>query len=774
MDLEQRVSELENKVSKLEMAVRALSSQQTNKQAPPYVANPKPVQARAVTTPPVRPTAVAMETKPNVAASQVTQRVQQQPRPMTVPPKKQSDMESFIGKNVFVLIASVLVFIGVVIFAGVVLPYLSDELKFILMCVASLGFTGFSYWFVRKKVNTLSISLLACGLGTIYITLFTGNLYFKVINTVLLYIALLLWIMVIYYCSRYKTFVFNVIGQAGILISLVLCMSDAIAKQRGDFVFYALIYVAVAEILYDILFREKGYMINVISMLTSVMILSYPIIYELEEDYGNSFLPFDVNKITLSDMFTSFNGKLISFLILLGLFGYAIVKNVFLTRQKKLTVTKYAIVNFVGLFVFLVSASHFEFTKGLGIVMSLYCLIILCITEWLYYAEDRDVTINILESILIGLVVIFYYSIFDTLWISGLILLIPLMLYIYKTNTKCSRVLVIVGLGLTTLANIFYANSGDGDFVVSSTKDITDWEYLADATKEAVIQGSSIVYYITCAVFSVVCYLLLIHRKNETRDYVKVLAYLFIVGNVFLTFWGMSDYGSYRYDVQLLENVEQIRELMIMLIALGIQFIFRQNKLFDKTKRLFQQSTFIAYFVVNAFMMLLSIVYLYDLDDYKFEYFIGVIITVILFTLNSAILLDHKDTGLAIYVGIKITILIFIVMHVFDLQPLVSIFLFLWAVACIILGLKNTQKYLRIYALILAMISAFKLVMFDISYSNMLARAGSFIVCAALCFFISWIYHRIEKSNAKQVEEQTVNGINQPTTPNNNNQQQTF
>ena len=179
--------------------------------------------------------------------------------------------------------------------------------------------------------------------------------------------------------------------------------------------------------------------------------------------------------------------------------------------------------------------------------------------------------------------------------------------------------------------------------------------------------------------------------------------------------------------------------------------------LFEKKDDIFKQGSYAAYFVVNAIMMIFAIWCLYELDEYNVGYLFGVIVTVALFTINSLVLLRKQNTALAVYVGIKMTVLIFVIMHVFDLAPLVSVLLFVWAVACIVIGLKLTQKSLRIYALILAMISAAKLVLVDISYSNILSRAFSFIICGILCFVISYIYHKIEKSN---LIDESVNNQN--------------
>ena len=86
------------------------------------------------------------------------------------------DMESFIGKNVFVVVASVLIFVGLVVFAAAVMPYLSREVKFAAMVLGSIGLTAAGFTMTRKKQSALSISLMACGLGAIYITLFTGKI----------------------------------------------------------------------------------------------------------------------------------------------------------------------------------------------------------------------------------------------------------------------------------------------------------------------------------------------------------------------------------------------------------------------------------------------------------------------------------------------------------------------------------------------------------------------------------------------------------------------
>ena len=68
-------------------------------------------------------------------------------------------------------------------------------------------------------------------------------------------------------------------------------------------------------------------------------------------------------------------------------------------------------------------------------------------------------------------------------------------------------------------------------------------------------------------------------------------------------------------------------------------------------------------------------------------------------------------------------------------------------VLCIFIGMRKMTKPLRIYGLILALCSAVKLVLFDISYSYSISKTFSYIVCGVLCFVISYIYTRLERSS---------------------------
>nr|MCR5202630.1 DUF2339 domain-containing protein [Lachnospiraceae bacterium] len=140
----------------------------------------------------------------------------------------------------------------------------------------------------------------------------------------------------------------------------------------------------------------------------------------------------------------------------------------------------------------------------------------------------------------------------------------------------------------------------------------------------------------------------------------------------------------------------------------------------------------------------------------EFIRFIYIVVTVALFALNSAnILSDDFQAGKAIklnngvanvYLGLKFTILVAVILNSIEAANYItSISLFVLAIICIVLGFWKDVKALRIYGLVLSILSVVKLIIVDITYENSIGRAVSFLVCGVLCFAISAIYNLVDK-----------------------------
>lgn len=628
-------------------------------------------------------------------------------------PKDRTNLETFIGKNIFVILASLLVFIGVVFFAKTILPYFSEEIKFALMCIFSVGFTAFSYILVQKNKNNLTASMLACGLGTIYITLLTGNLYFKFINTIILYIALLFWIMIVYFCSKYKTIFFNIIGQAGILISLMLSIMNRSVLANKNLLLYTLIFTVIAEILYEFLFRQDEDYINIGCMLLSLAIMVFPV--------------FNINAYTASGRITIntlITDRLLLLIVWAVLFLYTNARNILSNRNNQV---KYSIISILSFLILILATNNFDYSahKTIYIIHLVYLVVMFLTTEMLYYSKDRNPLLNLLSGISFTGVSILYYLIFDRPYISILILLLPIAYYMYCTYSTYPKKLFICNAVVATLLNLW--NLSYQSFGRIFSYGIT-------------LDKHNIVYIISSVIIALICGYI-IANNEEKHTYTMIGLYLFCIANIYMVIRYIISYNN------------KFTYLIVMALAVFIQFIFNYViPLFEKTEKVHNQKSFAIYFIVNVFMSITAIMLLDDLSSSIPLYLIGSVFLMALFMFNSSVFLIEKNNTSAVYVGLKITALIFILLRPFNLSSIVSILLFIWAIACIILGQRFNQRHLRVYALILSLVSAVKLIMIDITYTSSLSRAFSFIICGLLCFLISFIYSKIEKS-AKEDEE---------------------
>jgi uncharacterized membrane protein len=124
------------------------------------------------------------------------------------------------------------------------------------------------------------------------------------------------------------------------------------------------------------------------------------------------------------------------------------------------------------------------------------------------------------------------------------------------------------------------------------------------------------------------------------------------------------------------------------------------------------------------------------------------------FMVNAKNMLDNRGNMIGgMYVGLKFTVLMIAILKSFSAESyIVSVACLIFAIVCIVIGFMAQYKALRIFGLILSMVSIFKLIMVDINYDNTLGNALSFFVSGILCFVISLIYNFID-GKVKQKEE---------------------
>jgi hypothetical protein len=132
------------------------------------------------------------------------------------------DFEKTFGKSWMGAIASVLIFVSIIMFATLLIPYMSDVLKLTAMFVVSIAVTAFGLYKLKSNAKSpFYLSLAGCGIGAVYISLLMSNIYFKIVNDTGLFLLILVWAVLVCIVNRGNSVLFHVIGQLGITIAII-------------------------------------------------------------------------------------------------------------------------------------------------------------------------------------------------------------------------------------------------------------------------------------------------------------------------------------------------------------------------------------------------------------------------------------------------------------------------------------------------------------------------------------------------------------------------
>lgn len=224
-------------------------------------------QQRTLQTPPV-PSPPPMPYKPPMSS-----KTSHKPS-FTPPPQvngKSFDIEKFIGKSWMGIMASVLIFISIIMFAVVLLPFMSDTVKMCIMYAVSIAFIVGGLVLHRKCGNLYYMILSACGMGALYISMLLSNIYFKAIGDIPLYLFILIWAAGIAIVAKNSIRTFNIIGNIGIVFSVFLGTQKCIDYEDVIKFIVLLLFFIVSEIVYSVL-NQKFLVSNSISNIAGIIV----------------------------------------------------------------------------------------------------------------------------------------------------------------------------------------------------------------------------------------------------------------------------------------------------------------------------------------------------------------------------------------------------------------------------------------------------------------------------------------------------------------------
>ena len=677
-----------------------------NLQAQPNTQVQQNAQVRS--TPPVQQN---MQVRPNPPMQQNMQagpnpQMQQRLQPAPQKPARQpQEYEKMFGKSFMGIFASVLIFISLIIFATLVLPYLDDTIKMIGLYVISFGILGAGlFLFHKHQNNKFYIAVIGCGTGSLYLSLLLSNLYFKMLNDVALYCFILVWAVLVKNLTRVKNLVFEIIGQVGIFIATILgtilCVSEG---DETKFLVLTVFYLLSSCVFSEIDKEYLKYMIHVRK--------------RTGDSQSSVQTPYYEHRFC-SHICKTLNAGV--FLI-----GFALMDASGIKTASILLLMLYLLLEYYltfretcrhGLAFQMVTVANTFLMIGLwhevNLISSDYSdiFIYLAAIAVLIYAEIKNAPFKLYT--LIWCSIIAFWGCCSNSWLRE-------HLYVYLTVIPC----LLYGKWKNRK---MYLNTGvvylGGLWMVI----LTSYEYSGYSSIECFIMIAA-----ASAAFLYACHKAEFVGAKIPGYILLCLTLLEFINDV--TYTLMKDYNAVHFHE--IEHISSKAKLITFFTIALVHLVLSKLEYFGSKKPVQWMM-----FTINAILMFAGCLFMHDMP-WQIP---TILITVLLFVVNSKRLLSgHKLAGY--YVAFKYTILMLSILGSFDVENyFISICLLLFAVASIVAGFYKDTTSFRMYGLILSMISVIKLVLIDIHYDSTLESALSFFVCGVLCFIISFIYHKID------------------------------
>lgn len=598
--------------------------------------------------------------------------------------KKASGLEKTVGTSLMGILASGLIFVSLILFATLLLPYLNDEVKLAGCYLVSFIITGVSLFKLRKDAeNKFYLALAGCGVGALYITLLLTNIYFKLIGEIPLFVLIAVWVAFVCYLSKARNKLFHIIGQLGVTISIIFgCVLCASTDESAKFVTLTVFYIFAFGTLY-LTHWEKEVSKNIIANLFGLF---------------NIFTLYITSLVTLEESQQLYY----LFLILLALTHLVML---FLAKWKGSQISYGVFVSAYGCLLAFFIAGLLENDNMQGLLIYLVSMTLIFMLDYKekdYRGGEIFGQLTLILPAWIGL------GMHSVLYIFGFVCFMvvpPFLLGFLRRNATCRY------LGLALLA-------------------VYLWRPLP-----------TLVRVIVGIVALVAVYALLWWKKE--CDSIVFRTILHILGLGFLILVGAGFIGEFDFA--------QDMGAAIAFILAAIFNTAMSRSCFARNLRTGAKENPTVYNIINLMLMSAGLIIISENTALQIPV---ILVALVIFLINSKNLLDKYPNLLAgIYVGLKFTVLMVVILTSFEAANyVISSLCIILAIASIVLGFVKEYKYLRIYGLILSMVSVFKLIMVDIRYENTLGNAISFFVSGVLCFAISMIYNYIDKKIVERKE----------------------
>lgn len=651
----------------------------------------------------------------------------------TPPPERNT--ESFIGKNVMGIAASILIFIGLVLFAKAMAPNLTDVIKISAMYLFSAGFTAFGLLKFRKNPkNTFYLSLGTCGTGALYFSHFLTYSYFHAINDIVLFIGLLVWMLFIMYVSRIKDTLFYIIGETGLIFSVIFGADLCTDGNYYSKFLVLTIYFTIGSLALWIN-PSKSRTCSLISAGCSSFALLVMVLG------SSSFI-----KDGFDSQIEIFFALALQTCYCVGIIIMQLLK---LKKAVNKDEIEYAVV-MIGFHILIyITATWFSVFDQSGSSANFFILMLLSAAMYalLELFGGRTNIRKIGETVEASK--------------SGAMVFCEILLCVYMAVFMLNSGSIYKYAGLAPIAIGLVIYGFFRNDRISKTAGVLMIAGMLIGIYMLPVLG---MLYLT--ILSLIVYALMYHFPQQyDKNYKNGLYVVLLIGFSMYLMLACDDYGLDHVFIRLLK--------LILFVVIN-SVVTRSRFIRDWTTHTEEKGTPIVFEAVHIYLMFLSVVVMMKIDSgFKYGLFennsfisgsildlIAVLTAAAVFTIGSKELFQKKEQGKesvgSLYFGIRMTCLLIAVLINYEaISYVTSIAILIFSIVCIAVGFHMNSKNLRLYGLIVSMICIVKLIVIDTSYSSTLSNAIGFLASGILCFAISAVYNYADKEiSSKRAEKE--------------------
>jgi hypothetical protein len=541
----------------------------------------------------------------------------------------------------------------------------------------------------------------------LYLSMLLSDIYFHVVDDIVLYLFIFVWAVGVAYLSRTKSRVFLIIGQMGIVVSVLLGVS--VCAKTGDNMelFILTVFFVLSAIVYE-LFNPEQKLLNLSFHTADFVILSAYAVWADEPPYLTMAVLLAVAVVEIANCAVSKIKVFAVYDILHVLFGMVVV----IAMLKPLDIEDYGY-SFViyAIAALNVAAAHFLFRENMR--------------------NPNMIAVSVFNAV-------FMAKAFADQNSCLYILLVPTVLMIlgFVCSSVAYRIESYAALALVSLTGFGHGGVADSllevAFLVAAlaaaeimaTK--TSAEMNADAGGTCVSERHAAER--NTAVASLV--------QNE---WMKMVTFIFLHVSICKAVVICASNLRKTTGLEFSGDID-IAIILALLLITNLVFKFVLNKENDKP-------LLICTYVSSALLMIASTEQLYSISSSKVNYYITLLIAAAVFANNTYRFIRSKDTKYQLYGVIKVTAFLVVVLtSMQQASILLSAALLVLSIVWILVGFGLAAKAIRMYGLVITNLSIMKLILLDITYNGVLEKAIGFFVCGLLCFFISFIYNRIDRN----------------------------